>query len=50
MVTRAMMDSICYYGFFNALKIGTFKVSKGAKNHFSKNFSFNFLILSQLAN
>ena len=31
MVTNAMMDFICYYGFFNARKIGNFKVSKGAK-------------------
>ena len=49
MVTHAMVDFLCYSGFFNALKIGNFQ-RKGLKYHFSKNFSINFLVLSQLAN
>ena len=37
MVAHGMMDFICYYGFFIALKIGNFKVtleSKGALSFF----------------
>ena len=35
MVTHAMMDFICYYGFFIALKIGNFKVTLESKNALS---------------
>ena len=51
MVAHAMMDFICYYGFSIALKIGNFKVTLQSKSalSFSKNFSINILVLSQLA-
>ena len=40
--------NMCYDGFFNALKISNFKVT--LVSHFSKQFSINFLVLSELAN
>ena len=46
MVTRDMVVFICYYVFFNALKIGNFQ------NLFSKNLiiSLSFLVISELVN